>query len=196
MRIISALDTVGNALILQLAFLVCALPVVTAVPAAITLQRQLADLRAGERTGPRTFAREFARVWRQSAALGAIGALVAAGFAVAIPFWYSATGPAGRVALAVVVALLGLACGYYLTLLRTADLHRDTAWREWLRPAFAHLALRPLRALWGMAMLGTWLVVLGFVPTLLLVGAGIVPAVIVRVGLGGTEPGGAQASRS
>jgi len=55
------------------------------------------------------------------------------------------------------------------------------------------LVQHPLRSLWAVLLLLTWFALLAQVPTLALVGAGLVPALIVRLTL---EPPVSQASRS
>lgn len=194
-RTISVLDAVGSALILQLAFFLFSLPLVTAAPAAVALQRQLADLREGRRTSPVTYAREFALAWRQSAALGVLTALVAVGLAAAVPFWYAVPTWFGRVALAAVLFVAGLALGTWLTLLRTAEDQREDRWRAWVRPALALLVSEPLRVLVGVVALLAWFAVLARFPSLLLVGSGLVPALASRLTTLGTPPR-AQAIRS
>lgn len=180
LRVVALLDTVGNALILQLAFVVFSLPIVTALPAAVALQRQLSDLHSGERTGFVPFAKEFMRSWRASWPLGIALPLVATGFAAAIPFWYSAAFPFSRVGLGFVVCLLGLAGGSYLNVLRAAEIARDARWRQWLAIGFEQLVRHALRSLCALIAFFAWLVTLAYVPTLILVGSGIVPALIAR----------------
>jgi hypothetical protein len=192
--IVALLDTVGNALILQLAFLAFSVPIVTAFPAAVALQRQLADQQRGQRTGFGTFGREFVRSWRSSWQLGILAPIVAIGFVVAIPFWYSASFPFARAGLGVLVCLLGLACGVYLNVLRAAEAARPSRWPDWLATGFGHLVRHPLRSLWGLVLLFAWLVTLAYVPTLVLVGSGLMPALIVRYSL--TPRVAGQAMRS
>jgi len=193
-RVVALIDTVGTALILQLAFVAFALPIVTTAPAAVALQRQLADLQRGERAGFAPFAREFARSWRASWPLGIAAAAVTAGFAAGIPFWYAATFPFARVGLGLLVCLLGLAGALYLNVLSAAEVMRAARWRRWLDAGFDHLARNPLRSLSALIVLGAWLVALAYAPTLVLVGSGLVPALIARYLL--APPANRQASRS
>lgn len=194
LRVVALLDTFGNALILQLAFVVFSIPIITTVPAAVALQRQLADLHTGRRTGFVPFAKEFITSWRASWPLGILAALVAGGFAAAIPFWYSAASPFARVGLGFLVCLLGLAGGCYLNVLRAAEVASEERWRQWLATAFEQMIRHSLRSLCGLIVFFAWLVTLAYVPTLLLVGSGIVPALIVRYVL--EPPADNQASRS
>jgi hypothetical protein len=179
-RVVVALDAIGNALILQLLCFVFSLPVVTLLPAAAALQRQLQDLRAGHPTGAASFAREFRRTWRASWPLGVVAPLVAIGFAVALPFWFAVQPPLGWVGSGILAFLLGLACGWLINLLWAAEALRDGDWRAWSRAGFVHLAGHALRSLWGVLLLGCWLVVLLNFPALALVGSGLVPALIVH----------------
>ena len=194
LRVVALLDTLGNALILQLAFVVFSIPIITTVPAAVALQWQLADLHVGRRTGFVQFAKEFSTSWRASWQLGVLAPLVATGFAAAIPFWYSAPSPFARVGLGFLVCLLGLAGSFYLNVLRAAELARGERWRRWSAIASEQLVRHSLRSLRGLIVFFAWLVVLAYVPTLLLVGSGIVPALIVRRVL--APPADGQASRS
>jgi hypothetical protein len=193
-RVVSMLDTVGNALILQLAFLAFSIPLVTALPAAVALQRQLADLQLGERTGFGPFGKEFVRSWKSSWQLAIVALIAAIAFLVAIPFWYSASFPFSRAGLGFLVCLLGLAGSLYLNILRAAEVARQARWPDWLAIGFGHLVGHPLRSLCGLVLLFAWLVTLAYVPTLVLVGSGIVPAMIVRYALTPREVG--QAIRS
>ncbi|MEV1006078.1 hypothetical protein [Streptomyces sp. NPDC049881] len=180
MRVTSALTTVGNALILQLTFLVCALPLVTYAPAAVALQRQLAEQRAGRVTGVGTYLREFRAACREAWPLGVLVAAASAGFLAGIPFWYAAGGWPGTAGLVVLVALLGLGTGWWLAVLQAAEERRGTHWRTWRAPAAALLAARPLHAALAVVQFLTWLALMGFAPALAIVGTGLVPALITR----------------
>ncbi|WP_052852261.1 hypothetical protein [Streptomyces avicenniae] len=184
MRITSALTTVGNALILQLTFLVCALPLVTYGPAAVALQRQLAEQRDGRVTGVGSYLREFRAACREAWPLGVLVAAASLGFLAGIPFWYAVDGPPGAVGLVLLVALLGLAVACWLGLLQAAEQRRGTHWRTWLAPAAGHLATRPLHSAWAVVQFLTWLALMAFAPALVLVGAGLIPALIVHWTLG------------
>ncbi len=180
MRIVRLLDTVGTVLILQLLFAVLSLGLVTAVPAAVALQRQFTDALLGEATGTVSFLRAFTRAWWQCWLLGIVGPVLTAGFVVSIAFWSSVPGPPGIAALGVLVFLAGLTSTIYLALLGAAGRQRDQAWRAWFTVALAHLVTVPLRGLWATILFLCWLVTLAYLPTLWLVGSGLVPAVIVR----------------
>jgi uncharacterized membrane protein YesL len=188
MRVASVLTALGDALILQLTFLILSIPLVTAAPAAVALQRQLSALREGEITGVLPLLREFRRAWHQSWPLGVLVTSTAAGFTVAIPFWFSTGEWFGLAGVAFLVALLGLASAYYLNLLHAADVHRQEDWRSWMTTAFVHLAGHPLRSAWAMLQLITWLALLISLPALAVIGTGLVPALIVRTTLDFRRP--------
>jgi hypothetical protein len=180
MRIIAAISTIGTALLLQVCFVVCALGVITAVPAAIALQRSLSDDRIGERVGILSYLRHFATAWRQSWPLGIVGALLTVGFVVGGLFWLSVHAPLGYVAVGTLSFLGGLAAATYLNLLSCSDRDRNQRWRPLLGQAREALFGRPLRSLGSVVALGAWYFVLASIPPLVLVGSGVVPALIVR----------------
>lgn len=188
MRFTSALTALGDALILQLTFFILSIPLVTAAPAAVALQRQLSALREGEVTGVLPLLREFRRAWRQSWTLGVLVAAIAAGFTVAIPFWFSTGAWFGLAGVSFLVALLGLASACYLNLLLAADVHRQEDWHAWLATGFVHLASHPMRSAWAMLQLITWLALLVSLPALAVIGTGLVPALIIRTTLDVRRP--------
>jgi len=180
MRIIAAISAIGTALLLQLCFVICAVPLITAVPAAIALQRSFSDDRLGEKTGVLSYLRHFAAAWRQSWPLGIVGALLAAGFVVGGFFWLSVHAPLGYVAVGTLSFLGGLIAATYLNLLARADQDRAVSWRPLLAQARAALVGGPLRSLLGVVILGAWYFVLASVPPLVLVGSGLIPTLIVH----------------
>jgi hypothetical protein len=128
--------------------------------------------------------------------------LVAVGFAVGIPFWYSSESVAGTAAMVLLICLLGLALAFWLALLWAADRDRRasrSAWRAWTTAALAALIQRSGRVLWGLVLLVTWLALAAFFLPVLLVGAGLAPAAIVLWTLTERQTDGAtraQAKRS
>ncbi|WP_157479993.1 hypothetical protein [Leifsonia sp. Root227] len=176
------MDTIGNALILELLFVVYSIPVVTSAPAAIALQRQLGDLRSGGKTGARQFTREFAAAWRSAWPVGLAVPLVTLGLAVGIPFWYS-TGPwLGTVAMIMLVCLAGMGLAFWLAFLWAADAERTVdraAWRKWVGMAAEALLHRSGRVLWGLVLFVTWLALAAYFLPALIIGAGLAPAAIV-----------------
>jgi hypothetical protein len=188
LKIAGWFDTVGSALLAQLMFIVFAIPVVTALPAAVAMQRQLRDHADGEKIGVVSFTREFSRAWRSSWALGIIAPAVVVGFAIAIPFWYSQGTTATAFAFGVLVCLGGLTCALFLALLWAADRDRLSGWRAWFRVAIGALPRRASRLLWALVLMIAWLTLAAFAPPLLLIGSGLVPALIVYFTLSEKRP--------
>jgi len=177
------LGRLGSLLVLQLMFFMSSLPVVTAVPAAVALQVTLSDALADEAAHVlvarffRTFGRAAIRLW-----LWAIAApVVAALFLGSALFWGSTRGPLGLVALALLFMLFGLALAVYVGALARAGLD-EAAWsrRQLIREALQILGRRPLRCAACVVFMMTWLVLLARLPTLSLVGSGLVPALLAR----------------
>jgi hypothetical protein len=179
MKLAGWFDAVGSALLAQLMFFVFAIPVVTALPAAVTMQRQLSDHAAGEKIGVVSFAREFARAWRSAWVVGIIAPAVVVGFVVAIPFWYSQGTTASAFAFGVLVCLAGLACAFYLALLWASDRDRAIGWRAWCGDALSALYRRAPRILWALVLMIAWLTLAAFALPLLLIGSGLAPGLIV-----------------
>lgn len=182
-RAMSWLDKVGNLLILQLVFFACSIPLVTVIPAAVALQRSLADFRSGDQTGVVLFAREFKRAWRQSWALGLGGAALAIGLGVSIPFWYLSDSGAGWLAVGFLATLACVACAFYLGILRESEIQRNQGFRQWLLPAYQHVTAHPARAVGGVVLFVTWLAVLNYVPSVLFLSTGLAPAFIAHFAL-------------
>lgn len=180
MKAVAILDTVGNALILQLCFLLCSLPLITIVPSAVALQRSLDDLQAGERTGMVPFARHFRQAWRQYWRLGTVTTVVGAALTVSFSFWLSVGSEFGPAAQGVLFFWAGLGAAIYLNLLSTSSQRRDLDARTALTVSFASVRSHPIRALARLVMFASWLLVLALVPSLALAGSGLVPAVIAR----------------
>ncbi|MGG7507376.1 hypothetical protein [Plantibacter sp. YIM 135249] len=176
MKIIRGLDTIGNALILQLLFVVFSIPVVTAAPAAIALQRQWAASRAGEKTTMRGFAREFATAWRGSWGVGILFPIIIVGYVVSLLFWRATEGFVGAVAFGLLLGLGLAASAYYLALLVTVARVRDERWPVLLRLAMRELLVNVPRYIAALVVLIVWFVLVWLSLALLLVGSGIVPA--------------------
>jgi hypothetical protein len=191
-RLIGVLDAVGSALILQLTFLLFSIPVVTIFGAAVALQRQLVALRAGEKTGVGGFFGEFRTVWRSSWPIGIALPIVVVGFDIALPFWIAVPAPLGWIGAGALAFVLGLAAGFYLSLLRIAQTSRPTTVAAWLSAAWAQLVLHGLRMLWGVILLACWLAFERQFLVIAPIGAGLVPALIVMLTLGDRRRAPAQ----
>jgi hypothetical protein len=183
---VAFLDTLGTALLLQVAFLVCSIAIVTIAPGAVALQRQFAAHRAGRAAGVAGFLRDLGAAMRSGWPLGVLLPIVAVGIGLGVPFWLHAAPGIGVPAASVLVAIGGLAAGLWLAVLAAADRDEDAPlgdWRTWLAAGWTGLLRSPLRALWGVVLLGCWLAAELSVPALVPIGSGIVPAVIAWVAL-------------
>ncbi|WP_150309213.1 hypothetical protein [Planctomonas psychrotolerans] len=179
-RILALLNTIGDVLLLQLCFFVASLGVVTVPPAAMALQTSLDDvLFRDESAGIRVFFTRFAaaagRHWR----LALLVPVLTVGFVVGILFWSADRSPLGFVALALLVPLAGLFAGLYLTGLASLVGPRvDRSSRELVLAAWLRLREQPLHAAGCVVVLVTWFLLLLQVPTLVLVGSGVAPAML------------------
>lgn len=187
MRVVRIVDAVGSALILQLCFVLCAIPVVTILPSAVALQRSLDDYRTGEQTGLRPFVNHLSRAWTQYWRLSVVATPVVLAWSASLAFWASTGSSVGRVALGVMFAWSGLGAATYLALLAGSTTIPSETGVAGLRRAVSLVVSHPLRALAGLALLWSWLIVLAAIPTLALVGSGLVPALIARHALAGSE---------
>jgi uncharacterized membrane protein YesL len=178
--LMAKLSMVGDLLVLQLLFLLCSLGVVTLVPAAFALQRVLPDAIGQEHVGlARRFWQQlgwaFRRFWLVGLGLY-VGSLA---LAFGIAFWFSTGGPIGVLALAVLLSLTGLVVGLYLSALAVLPQVGDEATpRSLFRAATLFLLRRSLAVAGGVIALATWLLLLARLPTLFIVGSGLVPALL------------------
>lgn len=186
MRVIRIVDAIGNALILQLCFVLCSIPLVTIVPSAVALQRSLDGYRAGERTGFLPYLAQLRRAWSQYWRLGLLAAAVGVGAAMGLLFWLQVESTIGHLAVGLLMFWSGLGAALYLSLLEASSAFPDLDGRTVLSRAVAVVRSHPLRSLLGLMLFWSWLVVLMMVPTLALVGSGLIPAIIARYALGGS----------
>ncbi|MFF0338747.1 DUF624 domain-containing protein [Kribbella sp. NPDC004875] len=176
--VLSKLSVVGDLLMLQLVFLVISLAIVTLFPAAFALQRVLPDAISQDKPKlVRRYFREFRwamkHFWLSGFALYVGGLMLAFG----ISFWAYAAGPARIFALAVLIPLTGMILGLYLSGLAILPEAPETATMKSLfRSANLFLLRRPLPVAGGVVVLLTWFALASQVPTLLVVGSGLVPA--------------------
>lgn len=192
MRIIGWLDTIGSALLAQLLFLVFSIPVVTCAPAAIALQRQVAAIADGRPSGVRPFVADFAAALRQAWAAGLAFAAVAVGLGAAVPFWVSTGAWFGYAAAGALSILGGLALAFWLALLSVARDDTTGRLRDLAAAAGHRLLERPGRLLIALVLALTWLALASVLFPLLLVGSGLVPAIVVQTVV--ARPGGAPES--
>ncbi|GAA1602848.1 hypothetical protein GCM10009789_66080 [Kribbella sancticallisti] len=178
--VLSKLSLIGDLLMLQLAFLVLSFGIVTLYPAAFALQRVLPEAIGQEhpalmRRFWRQFKWAFKRFWVAGLALyfGSIA------LAFGLFFWASANGPIRIAALAILVPLTGMIVGLYLSALAVLpDAPEDSTSRTVFREANLFLLRRSLAIAGGVIALATWFLLLTRLPTLFVVGSGLVPALL------------------
>jgi uncharacterized membrane protein YesL len=179
-RALGILNSLGEVLVLQLCFAVASLGVVTILPAAIALQRGLEEVLVGsESASVRRFAQRLRQEFRAyrllSLALPA-GALV---LIVSISFWSATSGPVRLLALAFVLPSAGLALGLYVSGLATfISLPEPMSGKQRIGVAWRRVRGQPLSVAASMVVMVTWFLLLLRLPTLGLIGSGIVPALL------------------
>lgn len=177
----SWLQHLGDALQLQLLFVLASLPIFTVLPAAVALQRTLAPVLTERRTQgiSRYFFRELAWAWRRCWPFGLLLPLITAIAVLSILFWLAADPFPGLVVLAIIIPLVGLGCAYYLAFLAASGSAAPDAQRKDLRvEAVRIMGKRPLQHAAGVLALIAWSILLLYLPTLALLGSGLVPALI------------------
>ncbi|ADB29487.1 protein of unknown function DUF624 [Kribbella flavida DSM 17836] len=178
--VMSKLSTAGDLLMLQLAFLVLSVGIVTLFPAAFALQRVLPYAIGQEHPSLlRRFWGEFRWAFRHFwlAGLGLYFGGVALAFGLL--FWASTGGPIRIFALAVLIPLTGMIIGLYLSALAVLpDTAEDATPRSLFRAANLFLLRRSLAVAGGVIGLATWFLLVGRLPTLFVIGSGLVPALL------------------
>ncbi|NOL44938.1 DUF624 domain-containing protein [Kribbella sandramycini] len=165
---------------LQLASLVLSVGIVTTFPAAFALQRVLPDAISQDRPQlMRRYLREFVwafkRFWLAGLGLYVGGAMLAFGLA----FWAFTDGPVRIFALAVLIPLTGMILGLYLSGLAVlADAEEDATFKSVFRQANLFLLRRSLAVAGAVVGLLTWFALASQLPTLLVIGSGLVPALL------------------
>ncbi|MDX6250789.1 MAG: hypothetical protein QOF10_4149 [Kribbellaceae bacterium] len=178
--VLSKLSMVGDLLMLQLVFVVLSVGVVTLYPAAFALQRVLPDAIGQEhpqllRRFWRQFRWAFPRFWLAGLCLYAGSIALAFG----LLFWVQTGGPIRIAALAVLIPLTGMIVGLYLSALAVLPRAReDITPRSLFRAANLFLLQHSLGIAGGVIALLTWFALLSQLPTLFLVGSGLVPALL------------------
>ena len=199
MRFIAVLDSLGSALLLQLCCLLCSIPLVTAVPAAIALQAEFEQLRRGGRVGVRSYLARFRLVWRASWPYGLAAPFAAVCAISAVWFWSAAPGALRVTALGGLAFCVGALAAFALALLARAASTVPARASELGAAAWRLLLRLPLRALWALALLVAWAALLTRFPALAVIGSGLVPVAVVSYTMGPRRWGAAlaaQASRS
>jgi uncharacterized membrane protein YesL len=178
--VMSKLSLVGDLLMLQLVFLLLSVGIVTLFPAAFAFQRVLPYAIGQEHPAlMRRFFREFKwcfkRFWLVGLALYFGGVALTFG----LFFWASTNGPVRIFALAILIPLTGMIVGLYLSALAVLPRAEDDATtRSVFRSANLFLLRRSLPVAGGVVGLATWFLVVGRLPTLFVIGSGLVPALI------------------
>lgn len=178
LKVLGILNTIGDVLLLQLCFAIVSLGVVTVLPAAIALQRCLDDvLFTGDTAGVRSFARRFASAVKSYWLASIVVPVLAVMLVVGILFWAFAEGPIRLVALAVLLPLGGVFMGLYLSALaETVSTAEFPTARRLIGLAWLRMQRQPLHVAGSVVVMVTWFLLLLQVPTLVLVGSGVVPA--------------------
>ena len=177
-RALGILNRFGDVLVLQLCFAVASLGIVTVLPAAIALQRGLDEVLAdGENASIRRFGvrtwQELRAYWRLAVAVPVVALMLVVG----ILFWAAAADPMRLVALAFLLPIAGLALGLYVSGLATfVSSPARTSGRMRVALAWQRLRRQPLSAAACMVVMDTWFLLVSRLPTLGLIGSGIVPA--------------------
>lgn len=180
MRTFRVADAVGTALVLNLCFVASALPVVTAFPAAVALQRQWTDHAHGRPCGVIPFARAFVTALRQSWPLGLFYATLAVAYVSGLIFWRQTAPAVAAVTTALLVGLGAVAIAFHIALLSVSARVRSQSWRVWPAEAGVLLLSDSPRYLLGTVAVVLAIVVIVVLPPLVLVLAGLVPAVMAR----------------
>ncbi|MFC4948586.1 DUF624 domain-containing protein [Pseudonocardia sp. GCM10023141] len=180
--VLAALTIAGDLLMLQLAFLVLGLGVVTLIPAAIALQRVLPEAIAQEHASLlRRFWRQFGWALRRFWAPGLGLCALAVALVTAVLFWSATPGPVRIVALALLIPLAGLAVGLYLAVLAVLPAADDAVTTRALVAAGAWFLQRhPLAVAAAVIAFATWVLLLMRLPTFVVVGSGLVPALLAH----------------
>lgn len=177
-----ALGRIGEVLTLQLLFVACALTVVGVLPGAVAFQRVLTDTMRGEaRFGwGSAFMREVVRALRLLWPLAIAVPVLFVGFVVSLWFWSATGGVIGVAALIVLLPLFGGFLALYVSTLAGAPDAPRSRSRHLLRQAIQRVRAQPLRSAGAVVALLSWYLLLARVPTLALVGTGVVPAFLAH----------------
>ena len=178
--VMAKLTMIGDLLMLQLVFLVLSLGIVTLFPAAVAMQRVLPDAISQDRPALlrryfQQFRWAFRRFWLIGLGLYFGGIALAFGLA----FWAYSDGVARIFALAVLIPLTGMIVGLYLSALAVLpEAGDETTTKSLFRAANLFLLRRSLPVAGGVIGLFTWFALLSTLPTLFVVGSGLVPALL------------------
>jgi uncharacterized membrane protein YesL len=178
--VLSKLSVIGDLLMLQLAFLVLSVGVVTLYPAAFALQRTLPEAIGQEHPAlMRRFWRQFTWAFKRFWATGLALYFGSVALAFGLFFWASTNGPIRIAALAVLVPLSGMILGLYLSALAVfPGMPEDATFKSVFRAANLFLLRHSLAIAGGVIAMATWFLLLTRLPTLFVIGSGLVPALL------------------
>lgn len=181
-RIMSVLERAGELLELQLLFVVFSIPIVTIVPAAVALQRRVKANRLESGGLARRFVAEFAAAWKTCWVVGlVVPSIFVVGLLSAL-LWSTAPAAVAAIGLGLLVPLALAAGAAYLVYLGTAGaMTEESSGRQLASDSLKALFARPVPAFAASLALGAWIALLLRVPTIGLVGSGLVPAVLAWI---------------
>lgn len=170
---------VGNLLLAELLFFCCSLTVVLAFPAAVALQRTCEMIiTEHENSVLRSFGRHLVTGVRRYLLIGLVADLLVVALALSLLFWYAASGPLAGAALIVLIMVCGLLLSGYLNILAELASGVDRRFTELARNGWQRMLHRPLHSAGCVVIMLTWLLLVARLPTVLLVGSGLVPALL------------------
>ena len=177
--LLELLMPIGNLLIAQLLFFCCSLTVVLMVPAAVALQQTVqAILTDQENAVTRTFVSKLRPAIRRFWLIGLAVDVLIVVVAVSLFFWASVQSPIAVVGLVALAVVSGLLLGGYLCLLAESTRRTTTTTRELLSAAGRRMQSQPLLTGGGVVIMITWFLLLTKLPTLAVIGTGLIPALI------------------
>lgn len=177
-RLLNAFVIAGDVLWLQLLFVVAALPIVTLFPAAVALQRSLREvLVEGRPKVTSVYWNNLLWALRQTWKVALLPPLFLAAAFVSLIFWLAADSAVGVAVLCFLAPLFGAALAGYVALLAASmAANREDPLRSWYPAAFSLAKNRAIPLAVSIVVMATWFILLAKLPTLVLVGTGLVPA--------------------
>lgn len=177
-RVLNTFVIAGDILLMQLLFVVAALPLVTMFPAAVALQRSFREvLVEGHPRITAVFWGNLVWSWKRTWKVAVIPPLFLVAAFTSVVFWLASDSRVGIVVLCVLLPMYGLAVAAYIAVLAasmSAD-HADSV-RAWFTAAMLLARDRAIPLAISIVVMATWFLLLGKLPTLSLVGTGLVPA--------------------
>lgn len=182
MRIVSALERAGDLLELQLLFVAFSIAIVSIVPSAVALQRSARSSRLDAGGLAKRFLAEFAGAWKTCWIAGLVVPMTSAAGAASVLLWSMAPAPAAALGLGLLIPLALAAGATYLAYIGTAGtMAEGTTAGKLASDSLRALFARPVPAFAASLALGAWLTLVVRIPTLGLVGSGLVPAALAWI---------------